>query len=93
MHTPFTRPWAISLILLLVSVLSCQKPLRHDADKNDVPQQLTVVKPEQVGMSTQRLARIDSIIQQYTDNKRMPGYVSLVLNDKLAVAVYQAIAD
>lgn len=78
MHTPFTRQSALSLFLLLVCVLSCQKPLRHAANKNDAPQQLTVGKPEQVGMSTQRLARIDSIIQQYIDNKWMPGYVSLV---------------
>jgi CubicO group peptidase (beta-lactamase class C family) len=66
------------IVLLVTFVLSCQKPSQTSAGSNSTPQQFTIAKPEQVGMSTQRLARIDTVIEQYMSNNWMPGFVSLV---------------
>jgi CubicO group peptidase (beta-lactamase class C family) len=41
-------------------------------------QNLTVVKPETVGLSTERLARLDRVLKQYTDEKKIPGSVALI---------------
>ena len=41
-------------------------------------QALTVVKPETVGLSTERLARLDRVLKQYTDEKKIPGSVALI---------------
>jgi CubicO group peptidase (beta-lactamase class C family) len=41
-------------------------------------QALTVVKPETVGLSSERLARLDRVLKQYTDAKQIPGSVALV---------------
>lgn len=37
-----------------------------------------VVKPETVGMSSERLARLDKVLKQYTDEKKIPGSVALI---------------
>jgi CubicO group peptidase (beta-lactamase class C family) len=41
-------------------------------------QELPVVKPEAVGMSSERLARLDKVLAQYTDEKKIPGAVALI---------------
>jgi CubicO group peptidase (beta-lactamase class C family) len=41
-------------------------------------QELPSAKPESVGLSTTRLARIDSVVQEYIDQKRVAGAVTLV---------------
>ncbi len=65
------------ICLIGLASMSCQK----------VPQQLTSAppiqelafgRPEEVGMSSQRLARIDSVINDYIHKNWVPGYVSLV---------------
>jgi CubicO group peptidase (beta-lactamase class C family) len=78
MQTPITKQWTLMIVLLVCFVLSCQKPSQTSAGSNSTPQQFTIAKPEQVGMSTQRLARIDTVIEQYMSNNWMPGFVSLV---------------
>jgi CubicO group peptidase (beta-lactamase class C family) len=41
-------------------------------------QGLPTSAPEQVGLSSQRLARIDSVMQQYVGEKKVPGVVVLI---------------
>lgn len=41
-------------------------------------QTLPAVKPELVGMSSERLARLDRVLKQYTDEKKIPGAVALI---------------
>jgi len=60
--------------LVLVVLLACQSKTPDFKDS----QQLTEVKPEEVGLSSQRLARIDAVIEQYVNNKWIPGAVALV---------------
>ena len=43
--------------------------------------ELPKAKPESVGMSTQRLARIDTLLQRYVDSAQIVGAVTLVLRD------------
>ena len=40
--------------------------------------QLTIGDPEIVGMSSERLERIDKVIKQYVENKWMPGAVAII---------------
>jgi len=42
------------------------------------PQQLKLAPPENVGMSSKRLARIDTVINQYIENNWIPGAVALI---------------
>ena len=41
-------------------------------------QALSTVKPELVGMSSERLTRLDRVLKQYTDEKKIPGAVALI---------------
>ncbi|MFH1069060.1 MAG: serine hydrolase domain-containing protein [Candidatus Glassbacteria bacterium] len=43
--------------------------------------ELPSVKPEQVGLSTEQLARIDAVVNDYIARERVAGTVSLVLRD------------
>jgi CubicO group peptidase (beta-lactamase class C family) len=40
--------------------------------------QVTVVAPKSVGLSTERLSRIDTVMNQYIANGKMPGMVCLI---------------
>lgn len=41
-------------------------------------QTIPVVKPEAVGLSSERLNRLDRVLKQYTDEKKVPGAVALI---------------
>jgi CubicO group peptidase (beta-lactamase class C family) len=41
-------------------------------------QGLPKTDPEQVGLSAQRLARIDGVMQKYVEEKKIPGVVVLI---------------
>ncbi len=43
--------------------------------------ELPAAKPESVGMSTERLARIDSLVQRYVTSGQIVGAVTLVIRD------------
>lgn len=58
----------VAISLLLGSMWATQSP----------GQVLQKSDPNQVGLSSQRLARIDSVMQQYVDEKKVPGMVVLV---------------
>ncbi len=42
------------------------------------PPELPIAKPEQAGISTERLRRVDDVIRRYIDDKKISGAVSLV---------------
>ena len=42
------------------------------------PQELPTAAPEKVGLSSDRLNRIGPVMQTYVDEKRIPGYVTLI---------------
>ena len=41
-------------------------------------QAITVVKPESVGLSSGRIARLDKMLTQYANEKKVPGAVALI---------------
>ncbi len=66
-----------SLLLFL-----CLASLSAFAQYNSKPQKLTVAKtPEVVGMSAERLKRIDNALQQYIDRNVLPGMVAIVVRN------------
>jgi CubicO group peptidase (beta-lactamase class C family) len=44
-------------------------------------QELPTVTPESVGMSSERLQRLTSALDQYVDDGKLPGAVAMVLSD------------
>jgi len=74
----FNRPALVTrltpaIITLVFSglLLHAQQSARHTLD-------LTVVKPESVGFSTQRLERLHSLLQQEVDQKHIAGIVTIL---------------
>jgi hypothetical protein len=63
-----SRKLCVVLILLVLA-----------ASDQALAQEPTVVKPESVGLSSERLEHIGKIIQQDIDDKRNAGAVSLVI--------------
>jgi CubicO group peptidase (beta-lactamase class C family) len=61
----FVLAIVLSSLLAILPILACA---------DDVPR----AKPEEVGMSTERLARIRPFMQSYVDRKLAPGAVTLV---------------
>lgn len=60
------RRVAVSVVLCVLAVVSA------------VAQDLPLVKPEKVGLSAERLQRIDAAVQRSIDDKRLAGAVTLV---------------
>jgi len=69
-----------ALVLLLIVLLG---PAAWAAD-------LTVAKPEQVGLSSERLARITELIRTDVENGRLPGAVAVVAR-KGRIAYFEAV--
>ncbi|MBN8575370.1 MAG: beta-lactamase family protein [Cytophagales bacterium] len=68
-----------SLSVLLILLLSCQPPVVERIDK------LAAVQPESAGFSSQRLARIDSMLTHYTNQGWINGAVAFVAHDSRVV--------
>ena len=65
-----SRKHLVALILFsLISILLIS---------NAYGEKLRVVKPEEVGLSEERLNRIDNVMQQHADDKIIPGAVILI---------------
>ena len=58
-------------LLLLLPALMWGRPA---AANDDAPQ----VKPEHVGLSSERLERIDKLMQRYVDEERISGALGLI---------------
>jgi len=64
------------LVLLLIAALS--PGATGQSAKKDAAAGLPTARPEEVGMSSERLARIRVAMQRYVDRKEVPGVVTLV---------------
>ena len=65
---------AISAAMLAVPLLGQTKTTSEKPSQAGLP----MVKPEEVGMSSERLSRIRVAMQRYVDRKEVPGVVTLV---------------
>jgi CubicO group peptidase (beta-lactamase class C family) len=63
----------ILYLLLISAFISCTQPV---ALKKSLP--LTEASPESVGMSSERLARLDSMLQQSVSADKIPGAAALI---------------
>lgn len=66
----FNKTRRITWLLLVAGLCSAQPLVFADS--------LELVKPEQVGISSQRLARVEQVAQRYVDQQRVPGIVTLI---------------
>lgn len=66
---------ALSAALVVVAGLSSAVGIRAQSPG------ATVAKRVSTGVSTDRLARVDALLQRYTEENRIPGAVALVLRD------------
>jgi CubicO group peptidase (beta-lactamase class C family) len=66
MHSHFVRRF----IIVLFFALHAGAPLNA--------QDLAAIEPERVGMSSERLERLDDLLQRYVDDRRLPGAALLV---------------
>ena len=66
------KSWAAAAVAVLLAVALLATPSLRAAED------VVVAKPESVGMSSERLKRIDSFIQEYIDSDRIVGAVTLV---------------
>lgn len=64
------------VLVCLLSLLS----LYSFAQQADKPQKLITAKnPESVGMSSERLRRLDNVLQQYVEKNTLPGMVAIIV--------------
>jgi hypothetical protein len=72
MHLPtiFMKKPLIHLICLLLTALSLAQPLQRSV--------LTESRPETAGFSPDRLTRMDRLIGEYVEAKKIPGAVALI---------------
>jgi CubicO group peptidase (beta-lactamase class C family) len=68
---------ALLAVALSVAAPSAQAPAPVTSRQPAAPAAATV-KPESVGLSSERLARIDRTMRQYVDEHRLAGVVTLV---------------
>ncbi len=59
----------IGTLLFISSLATAQHPVLHEA------------KPESTGMSSERLQRLDGLLQRYVTEKRLPGVSGIVARD------------
>ncbi len=67
-----------AVLLLVVLTISCQPTQKAD---NILSSFLVEGFPEEAGMSTDRINKIDGLVQEYIDNGLIPGAVGLVARD------------
>ena len=70
------RLLALALATAIMSVPLLAQTRSTTSDKT--PAGLPMAKPEEVGMSSERLARIRPAMQRYVDRKEVPGVVTIV---------------
>jgi|HubBroStandDraft_1064217.scaffolds.fasta_scaffold61414_2 CubicO group peptidase (beta-lactamase class C family) len=70
---------AVAALLLLLCTYPCaaQQPATH-APSSHQPVDLTVVKPESVGFSSERLENLHELMQQVVDRKQIAGIVTIL---------------
>jgi CubicO group peptidase (beta-lactamase class C family) len=75
------RPFFFQLIavILLTAIVSCTD------QKQEKPSQLTEADPSEASVSTERLARLDNVIQQYIDSGWIAGAIGFIARDSRVV--------
>ncbi|MGM0529940.1 MAG: hypothetical protein ACQER7_01155 [Bacteroidota bacterium] len=68
----------IILLTLMVLFFSCNQQTEDQRDKDHPRGTLLPTEPKNVGMSAQRLARIDSLMNRYIENEWLPGSVAFI---------------
>lgn len=87
-----TKRYDESLFTLLSRLLSLVLPLLVISPV--VAQSVLQVKPEQVGLSTERLQKVHDVVQQHIDSEDIPGAIILVSRDgKIAYWQAQGVMD
>jgi len=67
-----------SVLLLLLALVAIRLPAQY----RDKPQQLSVARsPQAVGMSADRTQRLDAVLQQWIEQKKLPGMVAIVVRN------------
>ncbi|MBT3426287.1 MAG: beta-lactamase family protein [Gammaproteobacteria bacterium] len=66
----FNRTGCLTWLLMVAGLYPVQPLVFADA--------LELVIPEQVGISSRRLARVEQVAQRYVDEQRVPGIVTLI---------------
>ena len=64
--------------LMLFFIFSCDRATQKINNKSEKAQKFIEVLPESAGMSSERLARIDSVFHYYIEKKWIPGAVVLI---------------
>jgi CubicO group peptidase (beta-lactamase class C family) len=64
-----------------LAILAFAEPVPRTAERTTAGKRTSPVKNTDPGLSAERLARIDRLLQQYTDENRIAGAVALVLRD------------
>ena len=65
-------------LILLIFIAGCMAPNQENTYRKTRENILTQATPEQVGMSGERLQRIDNLVNEYIDNNWIPGGVALI---------------
>ena len=65
-------------LILLIFIAGCMAPNQDNTYRKTRENILTQATPEQVGMSGERLQRIDNLVNEYIDNNWIPGGVALI---------------
>jgi CubicO group peptidase (beta-lactamase class C family) len=83
MRTRFlTSSLIVAALTLSVAVLTAQRPAaRPVTESPGVPRARAAIPTTHAGVSRERLARIDTLLQRYVDENRLAGAVALVLRD------------
>jgi len=66
------------ILFALMLIVSFIPGAAGQAAKKETAAGLPTARPEEVGMSSERLARIRVAMQRYIDRKEVPGVVTLV---------------
>jgi CubicO group peptidase (beta-lactamase class C family) len=76
MKTKLSGTLAVLIVIMAVS-FSCKNNSKNE-NVCTPQQQLVQAEPEQAGFSTERLARIDSVVNDYIDRECFPGAVAFI---------------
>lgn len=78
-HALCTAKFLVCVALLLVSTDALEAQQSQPSQSNGPATiDMTVVKPESVGFSSERLERLHSLMQQTVDQKQLPGAVTIL---------------
>ena len=75
-----TKPLKMKNKLILLSFILCFKGYSQTKSLKNTPA-LSDASPESVGMSSERIARMDNIFQNSVNNKQVPGVAAIVIRN------------